>query len=166
MDIKTLLKEVRQLNITSHSENATLERISEELIQIRRRYYNSEEYRTEEIKLRQKENQKRIAKDKKKKEHASKVKAIIDAGVIKPGTFIKVGGTRDGDGIREVLGIDKEDGRIRLTCLKWNKVDPFYTKKLTEVDLRNRGYLQVGDLWLSKDSYITTHDVSKVQKIL
>lgn len=162
MDIKQLLAEAKKLSFNSTKEFLYISEIYNALRKAQESYLHSSAY-LNEMQLETEQASKR-AEQRRARERAriAEVKKWVKDGLIKPGVFVKVGGTRDGKGIREVLAIKKEGNHVELQCLKWQ---PTHFKK-SESYMVNEGCIKLGDMWIERGDYLTTHYVEKVQKIL
>lgn len=169
MSIKNLKKAISELEIKEHKDYQSIGEMINELKKKEEEYFKSELYQKYLEKEQQDSEQRRQQAMSLAKKREAQTKEWIENGTLKKGVFIKVSGTRDGEGIREFIDLDYTHwNQNRIICRKWSslkRVWPWGLKK-SPAELAKNGFAQVNGIWVRPESEMTTHDYSKVIGIL
>lgn len=164
--LKDIIDALQGMPISEFKDRKAYAKLREVLTGRDQEWFRSDEFR-KAIEEQNAETQRKALKEAKVRlARARQVQDWLKTGELKKGTFIKVSGTRDRDGIREM--IEQEPGRQgRLVCRQWHVASSGLLRMFERgQDPKKFNYELKHGMWMQRQSQITTHNFNKVVKIL
>lgn len=154
-NLQDLINAVNSMPITEFKDGKKYRELQTLLQRRNNDWYSSPEYNAEL------KREAEVRKDRQKKEQAKKQSnAAWAMKHLKPGMFIKVRGTKDGKGLREVMTVDK--GREMIVCRKWIFSPGHYSFTTKSFRKDERATQWSDKVWARPDNQITEHQMDKI----